>query len=70
MAKRRVATFNRPSIKTKVFWNSDIEEFQVRLYVGGKLDEESDYFTTDKQDAIDTAEIMCNDYGPNAVQSN
>jgi len=33
-------------------------EYQVRLYVDGKINKEATYFTSDKQDAINTARVM------------
>lgn len=42
----------------KVYRDSNWNEYRVRLYARGRLDEAADYFTDDKQDAIDTAAAM------------
>lgn len=42
----------------KVYRDSNWNEYRVRLYARGRLDEATDYFTDDKQDAIDTAAAM------------
>ena len=42
----------------KVYRDSNWNEYRVRLYVRGRLDEAADYFTDDKQDAISTAAKM------------
>jgi hypothetical protein len=38
----------------KLVRKSSTNEWIVRTYVDGKLDSDLDYFTDDKQDAIDT----------------
>ena len=46
--------------KVVVYWNSEWKEFIVRPYSdqGKPLGANFDYFTDDKQDAINTAEAM------------
>lgn len=42
----------------KVYWSASVQEYCCRLYVDGTLYAAADYFTTDKQDALDTAFAM------------
>lgn len=44
--------------KVRVFWNASVSEYRVRLYENDILYPHADYFTDDKQDAIDTARAM------------
>jgi hypothetical protein len=39
----------------KIHWNSEFQEYRVRLYINGKPCPNADYFTDDKQDAENTA---------------
>lgn len=39
----------------KIFWDRDWNEFVVRFYEQGEYNQEADYHTDDKQDAVDTA---------------
>ena len=39
----------------KVYWSAEYREYCARLYVNGALYSPADYFTGDKQDALDTA---------------
>lgn len=39
----------------KILWDSDWEEYIVRFYKDGVYMAESDYYTDDKEDALDTA---------------
>ena len=41
--------------QAKVYGPNDYGEYVTRFYVNGKHMDASDYFTDDKQDAIDTA---------------
>lgn len=42
----------------KVYYDSDSEEYVVKLYNDGKYYEPADYFTNDKEDAIGTSAVM------------
>ena len=42
----------------KVYWDSDTQEYVVRLYVRDKLYVPADYFDTDKESAKATARDM------------
>lgn len=46
-----------PEIKYEIVKKSSTKEWIVRKYIGGKLDKDSDYYTDDKQDAIDTKDF-------------
>lgn len=53
-----VSAFASTSRTVKVYYNSDLAEFVVKLYVDGTHYEPADYFTDDKQDADGTAAAM------------
>ena len=42
----------------KVYHDSDWQEYRVRLYIDGVLYKTADYFTSDADDAIETAAAM------------
>ena len=50
--------FSGPHGRTRVYWDSQWEEYRVKLWQGGKRAEGADYHTDDKQDALDTAKVM------------
>jgi len=56
---KKLETLNNTGTQTRVYWNAEWSEYQVKFYrvVNGafKVDSDSTYFTTDKNDAIDTA---------------
>lgn len=52
------ATFNGSTGMTKIFWDTEWEEYRVKLWAGGKRKPLADYHTDDRQDAIDTAKLM------------
>lgn len=58
MAKRRIHVETAGDKTVKVFYNSEYSEYIARLYIRGVLNAAADYFTSDKQDAIETAAAM------------
>jgi hypothetical protein len=44
--------------KAVVRYNSELKEYIVKLYIDGKLQADCDYYTDDKDDAINTSELM------------
>lgn len=50
--------FGNAGYKVKIHWNTELQEFRIRLYVNGKARPEADYFTDDKTDAENTATRM------------
>lgn len=58
MTRRKVSEVENGARKVKVFYDPDLSEYIARLYVAGALYGPADYFTGDKQDAIDTACAM------------
>lgn len=42
----------------KVYYDSEWQEYRVRLYLDDTLEATADYFTSDKKDALDTAKAM------------
>ncbi len=58
MAKRRIHTESNGDKSVKVFYNPEFSEYIARLYLNGVLNAAADYFTPDKQDAIETAAAM------------
>jgi len=55
---KRIHTTTLGDKVAKVYRDSEFNEYRVRLYIQGKLNEPADYFTGDKDDAIDTAFAM------------
>jgi len=49
------ATSAEATVTAKVYRDAKWNEYRVRFYFNGQLNPEADYFTTDKQDALDTA---------------
>lgn len=45
----------------KVYHNPDFDEYEVRYYSDGEYMDASDYFTDDRQDAMDTAKAAIMD---------
>ena len=58
MTRRRIHVAQSGERTARVYWDSDWQEYRVRLYVNGALRAAADYFTDCKTDAIDTAEAM------------
>lgn len=51
----------------KVYRDAAHDEFVCKVYSNGKHYEPADYFTNDKQDAIDTANTMAATFRPEAT---
>lgn len=60
MSKRNTQTFlgNGTNKKTVVYYDSDLAEYHVKYFFDGKHKEESDYFSNDRVDALETAQLM------------
>lgn len=43
---------------TKIVWDEEYEEFQVKLWVDKKFQKDATYHTDDLQDAVGTAKAM------------
>ena len=61
MGTRIVHTETNGSNKVVVKYTSEIQEYVCILYKDDVMVRDSDYFTDDKQDAIDTAKCMVKD---------
>lgn len=55
MAKRKIATIENNGRVAKIYRNAAHDEYEVRFAINGVDQQDADYFTNDKQDAIDTA---------------
>ena len=53
-----INTVNFGNKTAKVYFNSELKEYQVKLFKSGKHEKDADYFTDDKADANGTAEHM------------
>lgn len=53
--KEPTMTIRKGNNKAVITFNPDYEEYTVKFYNDGIYYEEADYFTDNKQDAIDTA---------------
>ena len=64
MARRRVylEVITQNQTKVKVFWDSEWQEYIVRTYIEAVLVPDYDYFTEDRDDAIDTAKVILQGY--------
>lgn len=58
--KKLVCVFAAPDEKrsAKAFFDSELQEFVVKLYLKDTWQPEADYFTDDKADAIETCKVM------------
>jgi len=45
--------------RSHIYWSPDTQEYIVKLFVAGIHYEPADYFTTDEDDALGTAQHMC-----------
>lgn len=55
---RLISTINRSvGVKAKVYFNSDFEEYIVKFYSDNVYHDNADYFTDDKDDALNTATL-------------
>lgn len=52
---RKIHTVKENDKEAKVYWNSEVKEYRVSFYLNGNKLYCADYFTSDKEDAIDTA---------------
>lgn len=55
MAKRKIATIENSGRVAKIYRDAEFNEYSVRFVIDGVEQKDADYFTSDKQDAIDTA---------------
>lgn len=51
-------TVENGNMAASIAWETDIEEYRVRLYKDNKAYPPADYFTDDREDAICTARHM------------
>lgn len=60
MSKRNIQTFlgNGTNKKTIVYYDSDFAEFHVKYFFNGKAMPDSDYYTDDRTDALETAQLL------------
>jgi hypothetical protein len=54
---RLISTIHKAAAEAtaKVYKDTDWQEYRVKFYIQGQHQENADYHTDDKQDAIDTA---------------
>ncbi len=60
MTKKLIQTTTNGDRIVKVYYDSDWNEYQCRLYLAGKFYGPATYFTNDKEDAIDSSWLMAN----------
>lgn len=58
MANRKIAEFKHAGNTVKVSYNPEFKEYRARIYHGGIANENADYFSDDKADALQTAQTM------------
>lgn len=58
MANRKIDEFKLGANVVKVSFNPEYKEFRARLYSNGIANENADYFSEDKADALQTAQTM------------
>lgn len=62
MTKCLIQETNMNGIKVRIVKDTEWNEFQVMLSIGGVKQDDSTYHTDDKQDAIDTAQFIIDKY--------
>ncbi|MCC7570673.1 hypothetical protein KO465_04955 [Candidatus Micrarchaeota archaeon] len=55
---KRLKTIGTEYRHVKVFYSRDWQEYQCKLYINGILQKGATYYTSDEQDAVDTAHKM------------
>lgn len=55
---RKIYEVSHGTTTLKVHWNSEWQEYRVRLYRNGEAYEPGDAFTSERKDATDTADAM------------
>lgn len=55
---RQIRKIQKENVVVKVVYDPDFDEYQVKLYTDGKLDDLATYFTSDLADAKGTADHM------------
>jgi hypothetical protein len=50
--------FGKPGREGRIYWDPELREYSVELYIDGKKVTGATYFTDDKQDAENTAVCM------------
>lgn len=58
MAYRKIEELSRDDVTIKVHYESSLREYRARVYIGGKAQEDSDAFDTDKESILGTARAM------------
>jgi hypothetical protein len=57
--RKKIYEVKRPDgAVAKVYRDAEWNEYRVRFYFDGLLNEDADYFTSDKQDAIGSADYF------------
>lgn len=71
MGLRQVATFvnKENNDRAVVYRNVDWDEYVVRFWRAGTYQKGADYFTGDKQDALETAHSHCKSSAQAVVQA-
>ncbi|KKK91727.1 hypothetical protein LCGC14_2710060 [marine sediment metagenome] len=57
-------------VKFKVLYDRDLEEYRVVASINGVIDEKQSYYTDDKQDALNTLELMKQGNDPDSKDDN
>lgn len=55
MALNKIYEEREGDFKVIVYWDTAWQEYRVRFYTAGILEHDADYYTIDRQDALDTA---------------
>lgn len=58
MARKLITSVHDRNRTVKVYYDSNYDEYVARLYMDGALYAPADYFTDDRDDAIETARLM------------
>lgn len=58
MAYRKIQQAPKGNGRLVLAYSSEWQEYRIRFYIDAEAMPEWDYFTTDKQDALDTFESM------------
>jgi len=56
--RRKIHSIREKQLEIKCYWDSIWQEYQLRVYIKGVLQEERTYYTDDKEDALYTMKDM------------
>lgn len=65
---RKIAAYSVENRTAKVYYDPDVHEYVVKFYIEGGYLLNSDYFTDDRSDALNTANSWSREQQPDAAE--